>query len=72
MPMLRRNLGTSPRFIRTILRDATNICPRVGSSSRNNILIKEDLPAPLWPIKKMNSPRSIFKEMSSRALTPLG
>ena len=51
---------------------SNDISPLVMSSNPAIILNKVDLPHPLGPTNTTNSPFSIFKDVSSTALVPLG
>ena len=55
-----------------MLRPAMLTLPSVVVSSRIKSLINVDFPQPVGPTRKTNSPRSIAKEMRSRAICPPG
>ena len=67
MPRLRLKYGTSLFFILEILYPLTFTVPELGKVSRNNKRIKVDLPAPLGPTIKTNSPLLIVILTSSKA-----
>ena len=53
-------------------RPAIRTLPSVASSSRIRILIRVDLPQPVGPTRKANSPRLIASETRSSAMWPPG
>ena len=53
-------------------RPAMLTLPSVGASSRISILIRVDLPHPVGPTRKTNSPRLIASETRSSAMWPPG
>ena len=70
MPMLRRKYGTFLSLIWERSRPATRTIPAVGSSSLMSSRMIVDLPEPVDPTRKTNSPGRIAKEVPSRPTLP--
>ena len=70
-PTERRSSGIcrSAMFVR--LKPLTAICPSVGVISPVSSLMIVDLPLPLGPTRKTNSPSSMRSEMPRSAFVPL-
>lgn len=69
-PRLLLNLGILRRFRRTTSVPFTKILPEVGTSSLSKSLISVDLPDPLSPTTKTNSPLFICRLIPFNAGTP--
>src|SRR5918992_5525880 len=68
--MLRRRYGRRPRGISPSVRPAMLISPLVGSSSFMSSRMQVDLPQPVGPTRKTNSPRPMRIEAPSRPTEP--
>ena len=64
MPISRRKKGSWARRMALRLRPLTRICPSVGVICRRISLSSVDFPAPLGPVRKTNSPLSMWKVTS--------
>ncbi len=71
-PVFLRILGTRLACILVIFSPSNTILPFVGSNSFNNNFMSVDLPAPLGPTTKTNSPSFISKSNPFSAFTPFG
>src|SRR5918999_3347163 len=68
--MLRRRYGRRPRGISPSVRPAMLISPLLGSSSFMSNRMQVDLPQPVGPTRKTNSPRPIRVDTPSRPTEP--
>ena len=71
-PSRRRSFGTSCRRSSLTEKPETLTSPCEGRCSPKSSLRMVDLPAPLWPVRKTNSPFETWKETSFSARAPFG